>query len=181
MKRFRFLTIILLLILSPSAVLSAPMVLDNIPAYNWYHGCGPTAAASILGYYDLNGYGNLFSVSGWEDVRSTISVREEISSSAHNAKYDSNPDDSGLAAPEDTSIADFFHTSEGSLNYGWSYNSYTDSVFEDYALFKGYDSFDAYRVPWSGFSWEDLILEIDEGLRMKSYHGTNLTQILPGE
>ena len=30
-------------------------LLDDVPAYNWYHGCGPTAAASVLAYYDVHG------------------------------------------------------------------------------------------------------------------------------
>ena len=37
-----------------------PVLLENVPAYDWYHGCGPTAAASIIGYYDMQGYSNLF-------------------------------------------------------------------------------------------------------------------------
>jgi len=66
----------------------APVSLSNVPAYNWYHGCGPTAAASIMGYYDVHGYSNLFDASGWDAVKQTANVQDQISSPAHNAKYD---------------------------------------------------------------------------------------------
>ena len=36
------------------------MLLSDVPSYSWYHGCGPTAAASVLGYWDLHGYTNMF-------------------------------------------------------------------------------------------------------------------------
>jgi Ca2+-binding RTX toxin-like protein len=33
------------------AASSGPVLLDEVPSFQWYHGCGPTAAASVLGYY----------------------------------------------------------------------------------------------------------------------------------
>jgi len=34
--------------------------LDDVPDYNWYHGCAPTAGGMAIGYWDLQpGYGNL--------------------------------------------------------------------------------------------------------------------------
>ena len=41
-----------------------PLVIGEVPAYSWYHGCGPTAVGSVLGYWDLHGYPNLFDASG---------------------------------------------------------------------------------------------------------------------
>jgi hypothetical protein len=90
---------------------SIAKVLDEVPAYNWYHGCGPTASASVIGYYDLHGYPQLFDAQGWDAVRLTENVQDQISSPQHNAKYDSTPDDLTLPVPPPTSLADFMHTS----------------------------------------------------------------------
>ena len=150
------LTVILLLAINANAT---SVVLSDIPAYDWYHGCGPTAAASILGYYDLNGYDFLFDASGWKDVRETSNVQDEISSPAHNLKYDPHPDASG-PAPPDTSIADFFHTSEG-LPYGWSSLYDADDTFIDYASYRGYNDWEAWNESFASFTWDDFTNEIN--------------------
>ena len=104
---------------APSLAHSTPLILDYVPSYSWYHGYTPTASANILGYWDLHGYDNLFSnASGWDEVRYTGNVKDEISSPEHNAKYDSNPDNQALPHPPNTLIADFMGTSQGSLEYG---------------------------------------------------------------
>ncbi len=97
--------ILSLLLLSASPALAMPVFIQDIPAYNWYHGCGPTAAASVLAYWDLHGYSNLFTASG-NDLYLTANVQDQISSPAHNAKYDPDPDVSSLPVPPKTSIAD---------------------------------------------------------------------------
>lgn len=146
---------------------ASTVVLDNVPAYSWYHGCGPTAAASILGYWDLNGYDLLFDATGWEDIRLTSNVQEEISSTAHNAKYDSTPDNTTLPVPADTSIADFFHTSENPLTTGSSYLKYSDDAFTKYAAYRGYDDWTSWYEMFNvTFTWEDLLAEIDNGRPM---------------
>ena len=142
---------------------AAPALLSDVPAYNWYHGCGPTAAASVLGYWDLHGYVSLFDASG-SDVFLTTNVQDQISSPEHNAKYDPTPDDPGLPDPSDTSIADWFRTSEDPLDYGWSYLSYSDDAFSRYANYRGYTLnswYEPYGDDW--FAWSDLTGEIDAG------------------
>lgn len=146
-----------LLALTASA---APVTLSNVPAYNWYHGCGPTAAASVLGYWDLLGYSNLFDAEGWAEISLTSNVQDQISSPEHNAKYDPHPDDPNLPDPPDTSIADFFHTSEG-LPYGWSYLSYADDAFTGYANYRGYNDWTSWNEGWGDFTWNDLVNEIN--------------------
>jgi hypothetical protein len=142
-----------------SAASAAPVVLSDVPAYNWYHGCGPTAAASVIGYWDLHGYGNLFTASGWNDVRLTANVQDQISSPEHNARYDPTPDNT--SNPESwNSIADWFRTSKDPLAYGWSYQSYADDAFIGYGNYRGY-TIDAYYESWSSFGWTDLVTEID--------------------
>jgi hypothetical protein len=156
----------------PTGAVASPVALDYVPAYDWYHGCGPTAAASILGYWDVHGYDGLFDVSGWDEVRYTQNVRDHISSPEHNAKYDSTPDNSGLSEPPDTSIADFFHTSEGGLGYGWSYQAYADDGLAGYASYRGYE-FDAWYVSSGGISWETFMAEIDAGYPVMTLVDTN--------
>jgi len=136
-------------------------VISGVPAYNWYHGCGPTAAASIIGYYDLNGFGNLFTASGWDSVKLTANVQDQISSPAHNAKYDADLDNASLPVPPNTSIACWFQTSVNQA-YGWSYLSYSDDAFTGYVQYRGYQCTSWYESYSSGeFTWQDLVDEIN--------------------
>ncbi len=40
---------------------AAPVVLSNVPDYEWWYGCSPTSAGMLMGYYDLHGFSNLYS------------------------------------------------------------------------------------------------------------------------
>ncbi len=152
---------------------AAPVVLDQVPSYEWHHGCSPTAIASILGYWDHKGYDNLFDASGWDEVRRTDAVKEQISSTAHNEKYDSDPDKPNLPEPPDTSIADFLHTSEGDLGFGATYSNNIGPGTVEYAAYRGYDDWqtksffmneaEAASSGGQTFGWGDLINEIDSG------------------
>jgi len=148
-------------------------VISGVPAYNWYHGCGPTAAASIIGYYDLNGFGSLFDAAGWDNVKLTANVKDQISSPAHNAKYDPHPDDPNLPVPPNTSIACWFRTSVN-LQYGWSYLSYSDDALREYAEYRGYECTSWYESYAGGaFTWQDLVDEIDAGRLLMFLVDTN--------
>jgi hypothetical protein len=155
---------VLAMILCRGAVIASPLTISDVPAYNWYHGCGPTAVGSVIGYWDLHGYPDLFDASG-DEVFRTVRVRDQISSPAHNAKYDPTPDDAVLPAPPTTSIADFFQTSEGFLEYGWSYQSFTDDAFVGYAAYRGYRFASSY-VAYSGLLWDGVVDEINAGRPM---------------
>jgi len=145
--------------------------ITDVPAYAWHHGCGPTAAVSVIGYWDVNGYPNLFDASGWDEVRLTSNVQDQVSSPEHNARYDPKPDD--LSQPRSwNSIADWFHTSEGSLHYGWSYQVYADDAFEGYANHRAY-GFDSFYESWGAFTWADLVNEINLGNPMMFLVDTN--------
>ncbi|MFC1510293.1 PEP-CTERM sorting domain-containing protein [Candidatus Omnitrophota bacterium] len=154
------LVIVMALCLNASKAEALPVLITDVPSYNWYHGCGPTAVASVIGYYDLHNYDNLFNVSGWDDVRLTANVQDEISSPAHNAKYDSTPDAPG-PHPPDTSIADFFRTSEDPLGFGWSYLSYVDDAVIGYADYRGYNGWSVWSKSYLNFTWSDLTADID--------------------
>lgn len=162
MKKSRFIKYAVAPLFALAASAEAAVVtIADVPAYNWYHGCGPTAAASIIGYYDLHGYDALFDASGWDDVRLTANVQDEISSPEHNTMYDPTPDLSG-PPPTDTSIADFFHTSEGSSAYGWSLLTYADDAFTGYADYRGYSDWLAWNAAYDiDFTWDDLVSEIN--------------------
>lgn len=154
------------------SAIADPTVLTNIPSYNWYHGCGPTAAASIIAYWDLHGYPDFSVWENWNDIRLTSNVQDEISSPEHNAKYDPKPDADG-PDPEDTSIADFLHTSEGDLNFGATDRLVVPGGLEDYAAYKGYQFvannyyFVENPTVWMGqFHWNEFTAEIDAGRPM---------------
>lgn len=143
-------------------VFASSSILEDVPAYNWYHGCAPTSAASVFGYWDINGYDNLFDAQGWAQVRWTNNVKEQISSTAHNDKYDPFPDNASLAEPADTSIADFMHTSEGDLDFGGTYLNNISTGIREYSAYRGY-VFSAYDRYFANFSSADLKAEIDAG------------------
>ncbi|MBN1911960.1 MAG: PEP-CTERM sorting domain-containing protein [Pirellulales bacterium] len=153
---------------------SGAVVLSGVPAYDWYHGCGPTAAGSIIGYYDYHGFDDLFDASGWAQVKYTRYVRDQISSPAHNAKYDPKPDDPNLPVPPNTSIACWFRTSVGGLDYGWSSLTYSDDALEGYATYRGYECNSWWESYSSGsFTWNDLKAEIAAGRPMMFLVDTN--------
>ena len=145
-----------------SAASGAAVTLSGVPAYDWYHGCGPTAAGSLIGYYDLLGFSGLFDAEGWESVKLTANVQDQISSPTHNAKYDPTPDNASLPVPEKNSLASWFDTSVGTLQYGWSYLSRADDVFEGYAAYRGYEC-DARLKSYLTLTWEAFTAEIDAG------------------
>ena len=166
MRSLRMIAITLLLTVP---VLAGPITLTGVPSYSWYHGCAPTAAASVFGYWDIHGYPNLFTASG-VDVYLTSYVQDQISSPAHNAKYDPTPDRTDLPAPPATSIADFMQTSVDPLGYGATGGNRIDDGLTGYASYRGY-KFDAYNfyTDWHMdklFSWTGLVAEISAGRPM---------------
>lgn len=158
-------------ILTPCLKIEAAMVtIPNIPAYYWYHGCTPTAMAAILGHWDIQGYTNLFKAQG-NDLYLTANVQDEISSPAHNAKYDSTPDDPNLPTPPKESIADWIGTSVDPVAFGGTYIYKTTAGFVDYAAYKGY-TFQATRI-LADATWTALIAEVDLGRPMLFYVDSN--------
>jgi hypothetical protein len=146
-----------------SVAFAGPIGIEGVPSYDWYHGCGPTAAASIFGYWDLNGYPNLFDASG-DAVYLENNVQDQISSPAHNNKYENYRDDPAVPDPPDTSIADFFQTSENQ-GVGWSRPSDAVNAFEGYAAYRGYD-FQAVQEVGSSVTWDDIVNAINAGQPM---------------
>jgi hypothetical protein len=152
-------------VVTPSVTFGAKVVLDEVPAYDWYHGCAPTAAGSVFGYWDLNGFDNLFDASDWDAIRLTVNVQDQISSPARNAKYDPTPDNPFLPDPPDTSIADFMHTSEEWRSFGGTSPGYIRRGVEDYAEYRGYQFNCAWHW-WDEVLTDVLRAEIDAGRPM---------------
>ena len=146
---------------APAGDASSSKLLSGVPAYDWYHGCGPTAVASIIGYYDLRGYSNLFDAEGWDQLSLTANVQDQISSPAHNARYDPMPDDISLPVPPKTSIAGWFRTSVFPLAYGESAVNNADDAFRGYAEYRGYECVSENLSYDPTTSWDFLVEEID--------------------
>ncbi|MCY2931578.1 MAG: PEP-CTERM sorting domain-containing protein, partial [Planctomycetota bacterium] len=94
-------------------------------------------------------------------VSQTANVQDQISSPAHNAKYDPDPDNAALPSPPYTSIADWFRTSVNQGN-GWSYLSDAPAAFTGYAGYRGYTC-TASNQSYGQFTWSTLTGEIDAG------------------
>lgn len=158
---------------APSAI-ESPALISGVPAYLWTHGCGPTALAMVVGYWDGGGFGNLIPGSA---STQTSAVSAAIASSGNYSDYclpkDSYPnllkDKSeppvGDEHPDD-SIADFMLTSRSfnSNYYGWSW--YTDIA----RSFRGYANLTApecgtmtLNAYWGSALWARYRAEIDAG------------------
>jgi hypothetical protein len=119
----------------------------------------------------------LFTASG-SNIFQTPNVQDQISSPAHNAKYDPTLDDKLLPTPPMTSIADWFRTSVDPLGYGWSYLSYADDAFIGYTNYRGYTFNAWYEQFGTEFAWTDLTNEINAGRPMMflvDYTGDGVT------
>jgi len=100
----------------------------------------------------------------------TANVKDQISSPAHNAKYDPTPDDAGLPVPPNTSLACFLETSVDPLGYGWTDTSNIPYALVNYPYSRGYGGSTAwseyYILGVLGFTWSDLKNEINAGRPM---------------
>ncbi len=161
------------------------VTIEGVPRYIWHHGCGPTAAGMVIGYWDGHGYGDL--VDG-EAMVQLGNVKTMIASdnglavcndvfADHYRDYSCPRDDTGplLAdksetggAHENECLADFMKTSWSSIGnrYGWSYDSDLQISLDQYVPYVN----PAYSVEteniacWDAeFSWQRYKAEIDSG------------------
>ena len=149
-------------------------VISGVPAYAWYHGCVPTSIGMVMGYWDMNGCPNLFDAKG-SLVFTESNVQDQISSPAHNLKYDPTPDNPSLPVPPMTSIADFCYTSvdtskNGIAIYGGTWGSDEIAGITGYLNYRG-SAFSitsvGYSVTKSGSNlWIKLVNEINSGRPM---------------
>jgi len=155
------------------------VVISGVPSYLWRHGCGPTAAGMLIGYWDMHGFSKL--ILG-DSSTQTAAVNQVIASDQHYQDY-SLPKDSypNLLADKsqtggahaDNCLADFMKTSWSSRGnyYGWGYLSdlaggldyYTAYVNQTYgSAYTSYTSIE-YLVSsiYNPFSWSKLVYSIN--------------------
>ena len=159
---------------SPNAV-----VIPGVPAYDWHHGCGPTAAGMVIGYWDGRGFSAL--VPG-RAATHTLAVSQMIASEGPASNYSDYcqpidsypnlyPDKSepplGDEHPDD-SVADFMKTSQShySNRYGWSWFGPVGPAMENYVHWVGpaaYHATSQNLYMRSSLTWDVFRAEIDAG------------------
>jgi hypothetical protein len=150
------------------------VLIEGVPSYIWYNGCGPTAVGMVVGYWDGQGFDEL--VPGSAEVQNEY-VDAMIASPGHIADYaypiDNYytgilPDKSTLGGVvhESDCVADFMHTSWSSDDnmWGWSWSDMVDDGFSYYAKRAN----PAYSIAttnlvWNSLTWEWYVHEIDSG------------------
>ncbi len=162
-----------------------------VPAYDWRHGCGPTALGMVIGYYDTMGFSDLVQGSAFDQ---TNEVNQMIASGGDIG----NPNPSGFegnfedyASPVDSypnmmvdayitagrephtnnSIADYMDTSKSTRSnyYGWSWSSDVGKAFTGYISQQNSSyqkSFSEYSAFDNSLTWSILTNEIDSGRPM---------------
>jgi len=153
---------------------SSNVVISDVPAYVWQHGCSPTSLGMVIGYYDSHGYPNL--IEGDASTQ-TNQVDNAIANSKHYDDY-SLPMDQNMDNPiadksetggahDSNCIADFLQTSwsQKGLTYGQSRVSMKESALRNYIREQYPDvSTTARNESYNSFenrSWQDYMNEID--------------------
>ncbi len=153
----------------------------GVPGFTWFRGCGPTVAAMLLAYWDLNGMPDLFP---GEARLQNNSINGLIASEDHYREYSEPRDDQTvtikedyssdpqLEAHQDNSIADFMQTSwsADNMRYGWSLSTKIAPALEKYSLYRN-PSYNVqvkqyYMMSDMEAAWSVLTNEIDHGRPM---------------
>lgn len=158
------------------------VTIPSVPVYQWHHGCGPTAAGMIIGYWDGHGFDDL--VPGDAGTQ-TAAVNEMIASEGPASNYtdycepidyypdlfpDLSEDPPGDEHPDEC-VADYMKTSQSYYynRYGWSWFSHVGTALESYsrqALASGdyYVRTKNLYMQWdSSLNWDSLRSEINAG------------------
>ena len=153
------------------------VVIQNVPTYIWQHGCGPTAAGMVVGYYDNAGFEDL--VVG-DAMAQTYDVNAMIASPEHFRDYSCPidtfrniiPDRSQLGGAHlSNCLGDWMHTSWSAdmLPYGWAYFDMMDDAYRGYVDWIDLTCTDTYYAEssqvfmGSSLTWDLLVNEIDSG------------------
>ncbi|MBD3298001.1 MAG: hypothetical protein GF341_05040 [candidate division Zixibacteria bacterium] len=165
----------------PGDLKTAPTIISGVPAYQWHHGCGPTAVGMVIGYYDQF----LSTLVPGSAVSQTAAVEAMIAcddgsavcggpATNHYQDYacpiDGWPDplepdrsETGGTHP-DNCVGDFMRTSRSSYGnyYGWSWYSDVGHSFTDYVAYVNPHLIaSATELMYSEFTWYDYCDEID--------------------
>jgi len=94
-----------LLLAAPAIARADVLVLREVPAYTWWHGCSPTSAGMVVGYWDARGWGELISGDNdWQTNRAA--VREAIASVGDGDGTTGNPGTPGTGHVGDYALYD---------------------------------------------------------------------------
>ena len=138
-------------------------MIPEVPAYIWYHGCGPTSTGMIIGYWDAHGFDNLI-VGGNDWTANLANVQNMIASPGHIRDYVPTPDRTPtLADPyhADDCLADFVGCSRDPLDHGWSYLDQQSPGMFKYVTYRGYDGWEASYTSGLANAWQALVQEVN--------------------
>ena len=162
-----------------STVSEAAVVISGVPAYEWRHGCGPTAAGMVLGYWDGRGFDALLP---GDASTQTAAVNNAIASEGPASNYTDyclpidyypnlQPDKSEAPAGDehaDNCLADYMKTSQSRHwnYYGWSWSSDIGPALAGYVRALGRDDYtvtvaDSYVGADVDVAWLRFRAEID--------------------
>ncbi|HNQ24972.1 MAG TPA: C39 family peptidase [Phycisphaerae bacterium] len=156
-------------------------VIAGVPGYLWRHGCGPTAAGMVIGYWDAHGFPAL--IPGDASTQ-TDPVDQAIASGngagTHYIDYSVPIDDEGTGILPDRSeppagdehpndcLGDWMRTSWSAATnyYGWSWFSDVAGAFVGYVNYVNGTYCAAYKcIAWSetygGSLWDNVVAQID--------------------
>jgi hypothetical protein len=168
-----------------STTAAAPLdatVIANVPAYLWQHGCGPTAAGMIIGYWDAHGFPELIPGLSQTQTAAVNAVIASEGSASHFSEY-SQPLDYSSIHPNPLSdrseppfgdehpnncLADYMRTSQSFYDnyYGWGWFSPVGPAMAAWfgATSYGHDYLAVVSNTYtSNLIWDALRAEIDAG------------------
>jgi len=169
------------------SLLANQIRIADVPNFEWYCGCCPTAAGMVMAYWDAHGFGGL--VKGENGLLQTPEINDMIASPQHILDYALVPDpndplrvddslgeliqDNSTADPlhhENNCLADFMHTSWSADRVGYGltllskvvdglvqYTANAPRLTESNAKYIGY----AKELTAQSFKWENLRYQID--------------------
>lgn len=158
--------------LDPSTITDSKII-EGVPAYLWHHGCGPTAAGMVIGYWDGKGFDELIdgdASTQTEKVNNAIASVENYNDYCVPIDYPPNllPDKSEPPfgdEHDDNCIADFMKTSQSySKNYyGWSWFTDVGRALKNYIRWRNPKYMPIVEsVYWNTLTWERFCREINE-------------------
>jgi hypothetical protein len=163
------------LILALSGTLSAEVVLDGVPNYQWYEGCGPTAGGMIIGYWDAHGGPNLIPGSNQQAINNMIASQghfdDYVDFGTGMDRLEKYPTVPPLTYHADNSLADFMWSSRGGAAAdGESFEGKQIDGLKGYAKKMGYTDASG---GWETYTylWDRFVAEINAGRPMEFYVG----------
>ena len=163
------------------SLLGESHMISGVPVYTWYHGCGPTAAGMVLGYWDAIGFGDLVKGPQGNETFQSDEVNATIASQGHIDDYvypldgwvngewlGILPDNSSIPNSDphpDDCVADFMHTSRSAdgLVWGQSYANMVDEALVEYTTWASDGDYVASveSLQMGSLTWEILQYEVN--------------------